>query len=46
MKPEVEAKVTEALLSLWKPIVGYGFRDPDYSDDRRMLVEEALHFDK
>ena len=46
MKPEVEAKVTEALLSLWKPIVGYGFRDPDYSDDRRILIERALHFDE
>lgn len=45
MKPEVEAKVTEALLSLWRPIVGCGFRGPDYSDDRQILIDEALHFD-
>ena len=37
--------MNEALLSLWTPIVGGGFRDPDYSDDRQILIEQALHFD-
>ena len=38
MKTEVKQKVTEALLSLWKPIVGGGFRAPDYSDARQILI--------
>lgn len=45
MNSEVEAKVSEALMSLWRPIVGCGFRGPDNCDDRQMLIDEALHFD-
>lgn len=48
MKPEVEAKVSEALLPLWKPLadsVGIRYIVINDVDDRKRLYENALHFD-
>lgn len=48
MKPEVEAKVGEALLQLWKPLAdSIGIRNIVINDvdDRKRLYENALHFD-
>ena len=47
MKPEVEAKVSEALLQLWKPLadsVGIRYIVINDVDDRKRLYENALHF--
>lgn len=48
MKPEVEAKVSEVLLQLWKPLAdSIGIRNIiiDDVDDRKLLYEKTLHFD-
>lgn len=48
MKPEVEAKVSEALLKLWMPIAdSIGIRNIVINDvdDRKLLYEKALHLD-
>lgn len=48
MKPEVEEKVNEALLQLWKPLAdSIGIRNIIINDvdDRKLLYEKALHFD-
>lgn len=48
MKPEVEAKVNEALLQLWKPLAdSIGIRNIIINDvdDRKLLYEKALRFD-
>lgn len=48
MKPEVEAKVGEALLQLWKPLansVGIHYIVINDVEDRKRLYENVLHFD-
>lgn len=48
MKPEVEAKVSEALLQLWEPLAdSIGIRNIVINDvdDRKRLYECSLHFD-
>lgn len=48
MKPQVEAKVSEALLQLWKPLadsVGIRYIVINDVEDRKRLYENALHFD-
>lgn len=52
MKPEVEAKVGEALMQLWMPIVDdftideIDFDDIDDNDDRRRVLEEYPRVDE
>lgn len=48
MKPEIEAKVGEALMQLWAPVLySFGFDEPDIdnNDDRRRVLEEYPRID-